>query len=43
MNRGFVKESDQEESPIIPTRAPLPNGVANYVTPQGKEMLREEK
>jgi transcription elongation factor GreB len=43
MSRGFVKESDQEEPPIIPPRASLPDGVTNYVTPQGKVMLREEK
>ena len=43
MSRGFVKESDQEEPPVIPPRASLPDGVTNYVTPQGKEMLREEK
>ena len=27
MSRGFVKEEDQEEAPIIPPRAALPAGV----------------
>lgn len=43
MSRGFVKEDDQEENPIIPNRAPLPPGAANYVTPIGLEMLMNEK
>lgn len=43
MSRGFVKESDQEELPIIPPRAPLPAGVDNYVTPNGLLALKEEK
>ena len=32
MSRGFVKEDDQEEIPIVPPRANLPEGVPNYVT-----------
>ncbi|MDT0690122.1 GreA/GreB family elongation factor [Salegentibacter sp. F188] len=43
MSRGFVKEEDQEEAPIIPPRAALPAGVTNYVTPVGMEELLEEK
>ncbi|MBX2971706.1 MAG: GreA/GreB family elongation factor [Flavobacteriales bacterium] len=43
MSRGFVREDDQEESPFIPPRAPLPEGVANYVTPRGLELLRNER
>ena len=43
MSRGFVKEDDQEEVPIIPERAPLPYGLANYVTPQGYQTLLDEK
>lgn len=43
MSRGFVKEEDQEEAPIIPPRAALPDGVTNYVTPHGFELLQEEK
>ena len=42
MSRGFVKESDQEEAPFIPPRAPLPPGTPNYVTPRGLAALREE-
>lgn len=44
MSRGFVKEDDQEEIPIVPPRAPLPEGVANYVTRVGmNELLREKE
>jgi len=50
MSRGFVKEDDQEEIPIVPPRADLPEGVTNYVTQVGmnellaeKEMLIDEK
>ena len=43
MSRGFVKEGDQEEPPMIPPRAALPTGVTNYVTPAGLEELMEEK
>ncbi|MFN2262274.1 MAG: GreA/GreB family elongation factor, partial [Psychroflexus sp.] len=43
MSRGFVKESDQEEAPIIPPRAALPDGQINYVTPKGLELLETEK
>lgn len=42
MSRGFVKESDQEELPFIPPRAPLPAGATNYVTPTGLRLLKEE-
>lgn len=43
MSRGFVREDDKEEPPFIPPRAPLPDGVANYVTPRGLEQLRHER
>ncbi len=42
MSRGFVKEEDQEEAPIIPPRAALPAGMTNYVTPNGYEALQQE-
>lgn len=42
MSRGFVKESDQEELPFIPPRAPLPPGAVNYVTPAGLKALEDE-
>lgn len=43
MSRGFVKEGDQEEPPMIPPRASLPAGTPNYVTPEGFEALEREK
>lgn len=43
MSRGFVKEDDQEEIPIVPPRAYLPEGVANFVTPNGMNQLLAEK
>ncbi len=43
MSRGFVKESDQEELPLIPPRAPLPAGATNYVTPAGFAALEQER
>ena len=42
MSRGFVKEDDSQQPPIIPPRAALPPGTANYVTPTGLEQLRAE-
>ena len=43
MSRGFVKEDDQEEIPIVPQRAYLPDGVTNFVTPSGMDQLLAEK
>lgn len=43
MSRGFVKEDDQEEVPIIPPRAALPAGTTNYVTPNGIKELKQEE
>lgn len=43
MSRGFVKEDDQEEIPITPQRAYLPEGVPNFVTPAGMDQLLAEK
>jgi transcription elongation factor GreB len=43
MSRGFVKEDDQEEVPMVPQRAYLPPGVANFVTPFGMNQLLAEK
>ena len=42
MSRGFVKEGDQEEVPMILPRAFLPSGVTNYVTPEGLQLLHDE-
>ncbi len=43
MSRGFVKEDDQEDIPIVPQRAYLPEGVTNFVTPFGMDQLLAEK
>ena len=43
MSRGFVKEDDQEEIPMVPPRADLPEGITNYVTRIGMDELLEEK
>ena len=43
MSRGFVKEDDQEEIPMVPPRAHLPEGVTNYVTQVGMNELLAEK
>ena len=43
MSRGFVKEDDQEEIPMVPQRAHLPDGVTNFVTQVGMEQLLTER
>lgn len=43
MSRGFVKDGDQEEVPIVPPRAFLPEGEINYVTQVGMNELLTEK
>ncbi|CAM4372523.1 GreA/GreB family elongation factor [Zobellia nedashkovskayae] len=43
MSRGFVKEEDQEEIPMVPPRADLPMGVTNYVTENGLLKLLNER
>jgi transcription elongation factor GreB len=43
MSRGFIKEGDQEEVPMVPKRAYLPDGVTNFVTRAGMELLLAEK
>jgi len=43
MSRGFVKEDDQEEIPIVPQRAYLPEGVTNFVTRIGMDQLLAER
>lgn len=42
MSRGFIKEGDQEEIPMVPPRAYLPEGTPNYVTKEGLEALNDE-
>jgi transcription elongation factor GreB len=43
MSRGFVREEDQEETPLVPPRAHLPFGIINYVTANGFEELMAEQ
>ena len=43
MSRGFVKEDDQEEVPMVPQRAHLPDGVTNFVTRTGMDLLLAER
>ncbi|MDD4778204.1 MAG: GreA/GreB family elongation factor [Fermentimonas sp.] len=43
MSRGFIKEGDQEEIPLVPPRAFLPEGEINYVTWVGLNELLAEK
>lgn len=43
MSRGFVKEGDQEDVPLVTARAFLPPGVENFVTPEGFQELNEER
>jgi transcription elongation GreA/GreB family factor len=43
MSRGFVKEGDQEDTPVVNPRVHLPHGVTNYVTPNGYEALKQEQ
>ncbi len=43
MSRGFVKEGDQEEVPMLTPRAFLPPGVENFVTSAGLEELKAER
>ncbi|WP_296701129.1 GreA/GreB family elongation factor [Algoriphagus sp.] len=43
MSRGFVKEEDQEETPLVPPRPEIPNGLTNYVTKTGMDQLLAEK
>ncbi|MRR19377.1 transcription elongation factor GreA, partial [bacterium] len=43
MSRGFVKEDDQEDVPMVPQRAHLPEGVTNFVTRTGMDLLLSER
>lgn len=43
MSKAFTKESDSPLDEVIPEpKDPLPEGVKNYVTPEGAELLRNE-
>jgi len=43
MSRGFVREGDQEEIPLVPQRAYLPEGVTNFITRTGMDLLLAER
>ena len=43
MSRGFVREDDQEEIPLVPPRADLPLGTENFVAEIGLDLLLEER
>jgi transcription elongation factor GreB len=42
MSKAFTKDDDGAEAAPVPPRAPLPDGVPNYVTPRGLRLLHEE-
>ena len=43
MSRAFVREGDQEDIPVVAPRAFLPDGVTNYVTSRGWQLLQQER
>lgn len=43
MSRAFINEDEQVNTPFVPPRADLPQGVTNYVTPEGLDDLLREK
>lgn len=44
MSKAFTKEDEGvPEPPLVPRRSPLPDGVTNYVTARGLELLRAER
>src|SRR5690554_7453494 len=43
MSKAFTREDLPEAAPIVIKRAQLPEGVPNYVTPLGLELLRRER
>jgi len=42
MSRAFVRDDADTERVMVPARAPLPEGVTNFVTPSGLAALAEE-
>lgn len=42
MSRAFVKDDAPDGHVVIPSRPAIPDGVANYVTPRGLRLLKEE-
>lgn len=43
MSKAFTKEDSAPDEILVARRPPLPEGVANYVTPRGLELLRAER
>lgn len=43
MSKAFTKEDVQDQPLFVPARAPLPEGVPNYVTAHGLMLLQEER
>jgi transcription elongation factor GreB len=43
MSRAFTKDEAPEAPLVVPPRAPLPEGVPNYVTPAGLAALHAER
>jgi transcription elongation factor GreB len=43
VSKAFTKDDVPDAPPVARHRAPLPTGVANYVTPRGLEALRNER
>lgn len=43
MSKAFTSEEAPDEPAIVVPRAPLPDGVTNFVTPRGLELLRAEQ
>jgi transcription elongation factor GreB len=42
MSKAFTKDDGAETAAVVPPRAPLPEGVKNYVTARGLTLLRDE-
>jgi transcription elongation factor GreB len=42
MSKAFTKEDSDASAPLVAPRAPLPDGVPNYVTPRGLDRVRQE-
>ena len=42
MSKAFTKDDDAAAPPVVPRRAPLPEGQTNYVTARGLALLRAE-
>jgi len=42
VSKGFTKDDATDEPLVVPSRAPLPEGTPNYVTPRGLALLQDE-